>query len=106
MQFLFLIEVEDRMGDEFYKSRKWLMCREKILKRDKYLCQECKRYHRHTADGLPITAEIVHHIKPYESHPELALEKENLISLCVSCHNKKHPERAHGWKEKRKPPRS
>ena len=87
------------MGNEFYKSRQWLACRKKILIRDNYLCQECKRYHRHTADGLPRMADVGHHIKPYETHPDLALKKENLISLCSSCHNKKHPERAHGWKE-------
>lgn len=91
------------MGDEFYKSKQWLKKRKKILRRDKYLCQECKRYHRHTADGNPVPAELVHHIKPYELYPELGLRDENLVSLCSSCHNKKHPERAHGWKEKWKP---
>lgn len=94
------------MGDEFYKSRQWMKKREKILRRDKYLCQECKRYHRHTSDGLPVPAELVHHIKPYELYPELRLKDDNLISLCASCHNKKHPERAHGRKEKRKSPPS
>lgn len=92
------------MGDEFYKTRRWMKKREKILRRDKYLCQECKRYHRHTADGNPIPAELVHHIKSYENYPELGLRDDNLISLCSSCHNKKHPERSHGLKEKRKAP--
>lgn len=83
------------MGDEFYKSGKWLRKRIKILKRDKYICQECKRYHRHSADGTPVAATLVHHIKPYELFPELGLCNENLISLCESCHNKMHPERSH-----------
>lgn len=94
------------MGEEFYKSTRWLRKREKILRRDKYLCQECRRYHRRTTDGNPVLAELVHHIKPYELYPELGLRDDNLVSLCSSCHNKKHPERAHGRREKKKSPPS
>ena len=76
------------MGDEFYKSGRWLRKRAKILRRDKYLCQNCLRYGRKTP------AEIVHHIKPFDLYPELALNDKNLVSLCAACHNKAHPERA------------
>ena len=78
----------------FYESGKWKRKRAKILKRDEYICQECKRYGRHDSDGLPVRAAIVHHIKEYEQYPELGLEDNNLISLCVGCHNKKHPDRS------------
>ena len=78
----------------FYESGKWKRKRAKILKRDEYICQECKRYGRHDPDGLPVRATIVHHIKEYEQYPELGLEDNNLISLCVGCHNKRHPDRA------------
>ncbi|MED2061030.1 HNH endonuclease, partial [Bacillus thuringiensis] len=33
---------------------------------------------------------VVHHIKELEHHPELALEKDNLETVCVDCHNKEH----------------
>ena len=47
----------------------------------------CARY------GRQREAKIVHHIKELEDHPELALVDDNLVSLCVSCHNKAHPEK-------------
>jgi 5-methylcytosine-specific restriction endonuclease McrA len=78
----------------FYTSGKWLRKKERVLKRDKHLCQDCKRYGRKTE------AALVHHIKPFEEYPELGLDEENLISLCEACHNKRHPEKA----KKRIPP--
>ena len=57
------------------------------MKRDNYECQKCKskgKYHK---------AETVHHIKHLRDYPELALDNNNLISLCYDCHNKDHPEK-------------
>lgn len=71
----------------FYRSNVWKNKRKRILERDKYDCQECKRY------GRKVLATTVHHIKHLEEYPELALVNSNLISLCESCHNKKHPEK-------------
>ncbi|WP_055108964.1 HNH endonuclease [Paenibacillus ihumii] len=71
----------------FYKSKEWRKCRLVILKRDHYLCQPCLR------KGKVTTANTVHHIKPLETHPELALDGDNLESICPTCHNKKHPEK-------------
>jgi len=68
----------------FYKNRKWKYKRAKVLRRDEYLCRECKRYGRTTA------ATTVHHVIPIEERPELALVSRNLISLCDSCHNAMH----------------
>lgn len=78
---------KDKM--RFYRSKDWLYLREQALKRDNYECQQCKR------DGLVKigsgkTKLNVHHIKEIETHPELALELDNLETLCVSCHNKVH----------------
>ena len=67
-----------------YKDKKWLRKRQSILRRDNYLCRECKRY------GKTTPADTVHHIKPLEYYPELFLFNQNLISLCASCHNKMH----------------
>lgn len=75
--------------EEFYNSVKWKRKREHILRRDGYHCQECMRYGKFT-----VQATEVHHIKHYEDYPELALVDTNLISLCKSCHNKAHPEKA------------
>ena len=71
--------------------------REAIKRRDNYECQECKRKgdltidmkERNKNDRKKI-ALVVDHIKELEHHPELALDPDNLETLCVNCHNKKH----------------
>ena len=68
----------------FYKNNKWTVKREKILKRDKYECQNCRRYFRSKE------AKVVHHIYFFEDYAELGLVNWNLISLCNGCHNKMH----------------
>ncbi len=90
------------MRDKFYDSAAWHRVRAKALRRDGYLCVECKRYGRRDRDGSPVKATTVHHIKPRENYPELSLTLANLVSLCEGCHNKQHPERA---KKKGSPPR-
>lgn len=67
-----------------YNSKRWELKREHILKRDKYLCQESKRY------GKRIEAETVHHIWPVSEYPEYAWSDWNLISLASKVHNKMH----------------
>ena len=61
---------------KFYKSQRWLAKRESILRRDKYECQNCKRYFKNKE------AKTVHHIYFYEDYPKL--------SLCNECHNGMH----------------
>lgn len=68
----------------FYKSKQWKKKREAILRRDEYLCQECKRY------GKTTPAKIVHHIIPLEQRPDLKLHNDNLVSLCFQCHEQMH----------------
>lgn len=72
---------------DFYNSYAWKIKRKAILRRDGYLCQNCKRY------GRLREAMTVHHIKHLEEFPELALVDSNLVSLCAKCHNKEHPEK-------------
>lgn len=69
---------------KFYKTTKWKHKREKVLRRNQYLCQECKRYGKSTA------AATVHHVHPLEQHPEWALLTWNLVSLCAKCHDSMH----------------
>jgi 5-methylcytosine-specific restriction endonuclease McrA len=71
-------------NDLFYKGKKWRRKRENILRRDDYTCKECSRY------GKTTLATTVHHIYPLETHLELGLTNENLISLCNKCHEQMH----------------
>lgn len=71
----------------FYTSRKWKNFRKRVMIRDEYTCQRCKRYGRVTP------AREVHHIKHLEDFPELAFDPSNCISLCKACHNMQHPEK-------------
>lgn len=82
--------------DPFYKSEAWIKCREDILIRDNHLCQPCFRKKKLTP------ANIVHHIKPLKEFPELALDPDNLESICASCHNKEHPEKGRRQREPEK----
>ena len=67
-----------------YKTKRWELKREKILKRDKYFCQISLRY------GKRIDANTVHHIYPVDEYPEYAFCDWNLISLSSKMHNKMH----------------
>ena len=71
----------------YYPSAKHKSWREKVLRKDKYLCQECLRY------GKKTPATIAHHVKPVEEYPELRYRVDNGRALCMACHNKEHPEK-------------
>ena len=72
---------------DIHKSKRWREKRKQILKRDNYLCQECKKY------GRRVDGEVVHHIIHVDEAPELAFVDDNLVTLCSKCHNKLHPEK-------------
>ncbi len=87
----------------FHKSKQWERKRLAILRRDRYLCQEAKRY------GRSEPAKVVHHIYPVEQYPELAYTDWNLISLSEANHNKMHDrmtgevtELGKQWQERRR----
>ena len=73
--------------DQMYKSRRWQRKKRRILRRDKYLCQNCMRYGRHRERT------DVHHIIHADERPDLWFDNDNLVSLCRGCHNKMHPEK-------------
>lgn len=91
---------------KFYDSKEWKQLREQVKLRDNYECQECKRKGRVTIDTNEYSESakrkkiqlVVDHIKELEDYPEHALDEENLETLCVKCHNKKH-DRDFGIKE-------
>ncbi|WP_404466552.1 HNH endonuclease [Planococcus rifietoensis] len=74
----------DKQVNPFYRTKKWEKKRSLILRRDGYLCRECKRY------GKTSAATTVHHINPLETYPDLAYVSDNLLSLCAACHGKMH----------------
>ena len=77
-------EKRNKERKKFYNSRAWKIVREKALARDNYLCQRCLK------DSKLSKADVVHHIKPIETHWKLRLVLDNLESLCHDCHNSNH----------------
>lgn len=72
-----------------YDTKRWELKRETILRRDKYQCQECKRY------GKIRLGKHVHHVYPREIYPEYQWSSWNLITLCQECHNSMHDRDTH-----------
>jgi 5-methylcytosine-specific restriction endonuclease McrA len=66
----------------FYKSKQWQAVRREVLRRDLYMCQDCKVNR----------AEEVHHIQEITPEnigdPNITLNPNNLTSLCHTCHTK------------------
>jgi 5-methylcytosine-specific restriction endonuclease McrA len=71
-------------GNPFYKTKRWQKKREVVLRRDQYECRECRRYGRTKA------AKVVHHVFTLEEYPQYKMNTNNLISLCVKCHEGMH----------------
>ena len=66
----------------FYNTDAWQRARQMAKQRDNYLCQACLR------NGKVKRAEEVHHLKPTNAYPDLALDMSNLTCLCRECHDK------------------
>lgn len=66
--------------NEYLKTSKWNSIRLQVLKRDKFICQGC----------LNAKAVQVHHQNYNNLFDELLFQ---LISLCVDCHKKLHPDK-------------
>lgn len=88
-----------------YKSTRWRRLRERVLRRDKYLCQENGRY------GRRVEATTVHHVWPAALYPEYAWCEWNLISLSATAHNAMHDretdaltELGEAWRRRIHPP--
>lgn len=84
---------------KFYNSSPWAGkngIRNQALKRDNYECQRCKQLGLVHVDSEKIEGERksielnVHHIKEIEDYPELALQLDNTITLCLFHHNEIH----------------
>ncbi|MGX0848987.1 putative kinase [Staphylococcus auricularis] len=83
--------VVDKETMRFYKSKRWRDVRAQVLKRDNYECQACKAQGKVTTiDQSKHKSLDVDHIQELQARPDLAYDMSNLVTLCVSCHNKKH----------------
>lgn len=104
-----LANMNDKEAKAFYNSKEWKSKRLQVLERDHYECQECRKRLRVAAvEGKMLygtaakirRATEVHHKKELKDYPQLRLDDENLISLCVMCHNDKHGRRIRQFKKK------
>lgn len=79
-----------------YNSREWQELRAAKIRSTLGLCEVCK------AKGYITPANIVHHIHPIEdSHSKEEMRKwafmrENLLTVCQSCHTRIHKEMGSG----------
>jgi 5-methylcytosine-specific restriction enzyme A len=71
-----------------YNSAAWQKLRAEALARDNHECIWCKEKGRLTLKQH-MTLEI-DHILEIETHPERALDLDNLRTLCRRCHNRRH----------------
>ena len=71
----------------YYDTREWRIARSQALHDSGYKCQRC---------GASLVgknrAAHVHHRKELKAAPALRSEPLNLLSLCRSCHTRKHNE--------------
>lgn len=75
-----LPQVKDEEA-KFRSKNKWIVKSEQIRERSHWLCAVCKEEGQLTTEGLE-----VHHITKLRDAPELGLDDENLIALCVEHH--------------------
>lgn len=90
------MKVNKKNRRKFYKSAAWIKKRKEIVDRDNNECQSCKN--RGLATVGQSTKLDVHHIKHLENNWDLRLNNDNLITLCVTCHNLEHPEKLMDYK--------
>ena len=60
----------------FENQKRWLKVKSDAIVRDNFKCKVCSKSY-----DLE-----VHHILPRSEHPELSLDLENLMTLCIECH--------------------
>lgn len=74
----------DKKLARFYASTAWKRAREAARIRDHNLCQDCLQR------GRVVFADTVHHIEPVRDAWHKRLQLDNLVSLCMTCHETRH----------------
>lgn len=77
--------IREGHSDKFYRSPVWKRFRLRVLERDHYECQWCRKDKRRI-----VKATVVHHVKEIKDYPSLALNIDNCVSLCRECHERHH----------------
>lgn len=67
-----------KQGQIIKSSLAYKLWRKSIFERDNYTCQICRKV------GTYLEA---HHIKSFAHYPELRLDINNGVTLCLECHN-------------------
>ena len=75
------VSSEGKSASERGYGPKWRKTRKRILIRDSYLCQECKR-----GGIVTLAREVDHVLNKAAGGSE---EDSNLESICITCHKKK-----------------
>lgn len=83
----------DKEGIKFYNSKEWNRVKEIVKAKDKGLCRLCLIKNEINYYN------IVHHIEERAERKDLALDINNLICLCSSCHNTVHSQYKNNKKE-------
>lgn len=83
-----------KRADPFYLSAAWKALRRQALKRDGYRCTVCR------CDVSGRGQSRVDHIKPRRTHPQLALDLNNVRTLCPQHDNQGHREKGSGGTER------
>lgn len=76
--------IRDDKATRFYRSKEWIKTRQMRLIMDSHLCRDCLK------EKIITKADTVHHIEELKDNWDKRCDLENLISLCNSCHNKRH----------------
>jgi len=83
----------------FYKSKLWKQVKNNVWLKQYCLCAECNRpvYVDGITDWIPKDKRlkgIVHHKEHLHSYnlndDNIAINEDNLVGLCIDCHNKEH----------------
>ena len=95
-------------SEAFYHSSPWKAARKARLEIDGGMCTECMAEFERGERLKPRRATMVHHLQPIKERPDLALDLDNMRSLCDMHHNREHPEKGGQGKASHKqttPPR-
>lgn len=72
----------------FYEAPEWRRCQAAYMEKANHLCERC------LAKGLYEPAKIVHHkvhlTEQNMGDPELMYGFDNLMAVCLACHNEIH----------------
>lgn len=81
-------------SDDFLRTQEWREMRQRVFIRDGNYCRCCG-----AKPGLEVFL-CVDHIKPRKTHPDLALDEDNLQVLCNECNGGKLNWHDTDWRQK------